>query len=499
MILLAASSLSVAAHGLVLAVAAGTFSFDLPLPTQADEAEFTITLQQLDSDTLAGLIAQDGLAGVDGPASPGLEETTPNAVDTEDGEEIAALEPETAPALPKDSPEPATAESVEDPVPEEVVTPTEVEDIAPVQDVESLEPATDVPALESETIEATPELETVTPLPEVETVTAAPDPETVGLATTEPETTAPLRPAPEVAAPVSNNPLISERPTALLPETVETVAPVATRVPPVGQSDAGADVVALLPRDTITSVTPPIERIAPSTETPDRTVARVTPRAEPNRPRPAAVTPPSAQDLAIGELLGRIRASPSYDCLIALPRKDGDTGVGLALIAASDREISEFVDTVLTAEDADIRQTRNFVDPRQCPALTFVRQNRDYPATRLGILLQRNEVESGERITGRVRGTAGKYVVLLLVDSNGVVQDLRRFVTFTGNTANFNVPVNRDGFARDTSQLLLAIATQSPLTQISDRSGQLAQDVFRDLEGELATGAALTIATFEVR
>lgn len=582
---LAASGSSVAVHGGVLAIALGSFQplFDLTVDEPTSEPEFTITLQQLDSDTLAGLVERDGLAGVDSEALTDLD--TADAVEAEAGEEVAALQPEAAPRSRSDAvdqveseaadevvgdevPEQPEAEAVEpvpeaetveaapeveavEPVPEaetveaapevEAIEPLpeaevvealpEAETIEPVPEAEALEPDSvevleslsetasleEVPEAESleplpesETLEPLPEPETLAALPEAETLSPLPEPETLGVPEGQSEAISPLPTAPEVAAPVDANPLLSDRATALVPEAVDRVAPTATAVPPVGRTSLSAapvsqaDVVAVLPRGTPQAqaapertAIQPAQTAAPRVEAVQRPAAA----AVAPRPRPVAAPPPppSAQDLAIGELLGRIRTAPAYDCLIALPRRDGPDGVGLALIAASDREISTFVDSVLTQEDADIRQTRTFVDPRQCPALAYVRQNRDYPATRLGIRLERAEVESGDRIIGRVRGTAGKYVVVLLIDSNGVVRDMQRFNTFSGNEVAFNMPVNRTAAPRDTSQLLLAIASQRPLNIFRERDKQLAQDVFRGLEGELATGTSLAVATFDVR
>lgn len=535
---LAATSSSMAVHGGVLAIALGAIPplFDLTLEDTTSEPEFTITLQQLDSDTLAGLIARDGIAGVESDALTDLDAA--DAVQAEEGEEVAALQPEAAPvsqtdaaetiegeeaeALEADEPDSLPeVEAVEDTLEPETVEPLpEVETVEEAPEAETLEPLPEIEAVEAEpveTLEALPEAEVLAALPEPETVTPLPEPETLGAPEGASESVEGLQPAPEVAAPVDNNPLLSERPTALVPEVVDTVAPTATAVAPAGRTSlsaapvSSADVVAVLPRaadstqaaesEEERTTVQPSDTVTPRVEAIETAAAAiVAPRRAPNAStRTAVPPPPTAQDLAIGELLGRIRTAPPYDCLIALPRRDGAEGVGLALIAASDREISDFVETVLTEEDANTRQTRNFVDPRQCPALGYVRQNRDYPATRLGIAIEQTEIPSGERLVGRVRGTAGKYVKLLLIDSNGVVQDLQRFVTFSGNTVGFNVPVNRNAQPRDTSQLILAIATQRPANVFRERSGQLAQDVFVGLEGELASGAAITIATFDVR
>jgi hypothetical protein len=90
-------------------------------------------------------------------------------------------------------------------------------------------------------------------------------------------------------------------------------------------------------------------------------------------------------------------------------------------------------------------------------------------------------------------------VTLLLIDDNGVVQDLQRFLSFSGNLARFDVPVTRSGLAKDTSQILLAIASPRQPDALRERAGQLAQDVFAGLGGVTGDDTALAVATFDVR
>lgn len=213
----------------------------------------------------------------------------------------------------------------------------------------------------------------------------------------------------------------------------------------------------------------------------------------------AVPRPPSQQDLALGDLIRTIRTSPAAPCLVALPRRDGETGAGVALIGASGQDLRDFSQAALAGAGAGVRQTRTLVDPRQCPALEHVRANGDYPISRLGLRLDSVEVPSGGRLTGVVRGVAGKAVLLMLVDANGVVQDLDRFTTVNGNFARFEVPVTRSGPQRDTAQLLLVLAAPQSVQVLRDRMGRLAQDVFSGIDSTALRNAAIALATFTVR
>jgi len=108
-------------------------------------------------------------------------------------------------------------------------------------------------------------------------------------------------------------------------------------------------------------------------------------------------------------------------------------------------------------------------------------------------------IGSGGNLIGTIENVAGMYTSLLLIDDNGVVQDLRRFTSFSSGRAEFNVPVSRDGAPRDTSQILFAIATQTRPVTITNRAGYLAKDFFAQLQAEFGSSAIIALAPFEVR
>ena len=122
-----ASSGSLAAHALVgVFILGGLQPLLLAAPPSTDAPRYSVTLQPLDSDTLAGLELREGLAGAEiledssanvDPLQPveGLESLTAEDIDEE---ELAALGPDNTDATPLPTgPEPVLAEPVEaDPV-----------------------------------------------------------------------------------------------------------------------------------------------------------------------------------------------------------------------------------------------------------------------------------------------------------------------------------------------------------------------------------------------
>ncbi|NVK14240.1 MAG: serine/threonine protein kinase [Rhodobacteraceae bacterium] len=362
---------------------------------QTTPPQVRVTLQRLDSDTLAGLTLQDGLAGAEAQA------------------ESDPLSPQIAHAA---------------------------DDISDLADPAGNK-ASGMPASAAQPAQQDPGLHIAAPTPAAEAAS-------------------PLLPA-------ETGPLVPE-----------TLAPVASSGTAVSTATVNAGLTTLQPLAALPGA---------QSGTPEKPAAAKTP------------PPPRAQDLAVKDLISRIRANGGPDCLLALPRRDGADSTGLEMLAARDAAFGQFSEAVLGENDNALRQTRTLLDPRQCPAAEYIRRNRDYPATRLGLRLDSGRVASGGRLTGVLRGTAGKYVALLLVDNNGVVQDLQRFLTQTGNVTRFDVPVTLAGPVRDTAQMLIAIGSTRPLQQIRSRDGRLAQDVFTGLTGDLTGSAALAVAAFDIR
>ena len=440
-----AMGVSSVAHGaFVLALMSGLSDLNRPSPEDLSRPDFVITLDRLDSDTLAGIVEREGAAGAEAKEPSETLEPTP----AEDPDSVTS-----APAAAPESLEPEAPEPVE-PDPEVIAE----------EQADTVEPLVPESASAAETL--TPE--TLTP-DSVEPA-VAPDLQ-ADLAET------------VTALPVESSPIIAEAIAAGTPgaetATALPIAPEAQSMSGISTIDGGNEVQAIS-----------VESVRSAALAPPPAASQAVPPPAP---------PASAQNLAIGDLMRIIRASPPENCLIALPRRDGADAVGLALLSAEDSAMSAYAEQVLTGENAGLRQTRTLVDPRQCPALDFIRQSKDYPATRLGLRLESRELQSGGRLTGILRGTSGRYVTLLLVDNNGVVQDLQRFLSFSGNFTRFDVPVTLAGPVRDTGQLLIALATRRSPTQIKDRAGQFAEDVFADLEDDLESDAALAVSTFDLR
>ncbi|MEP4196429.1 MAG: hypothetical protein ABJL99_12425 [Aliishimia sp.] len=400
-------------------------------------------------------------------------------------QELVALEPNDPSAQDPSDVEADTPETPET----ERLEPSAADEIEPSAEPDTLEP---VEPEAQETVEAQeaeePEIpETAETLEPVE----ADEPETPEIA----ETLEPIEPeTPETAETL--DPVIPDAPEAV---AIAPVTPDNTRLTPI------------VPNAETTVQGAVVQSVAPvaATVTAVQTVTRVAPVASPSRPKPTPVVqapapppppPPSPEDLAVLELIDRIRNRFGDTCLIALPQNQG-SGINplVTIISDEDRTMATFATEVLSDPDLPVDDRQVLIDNRQCAALDFARARPNYPTFRIDLALQSRLVSSGDRLAGRIGGIAGRYTSLLLIDSNGVVQDLRRFTRFTQGAAEFDVPVTVNGAGRDTSQLLVAVATNGRPVTVTQRAGQRAQDFFPALGAEIGNQAVIAILPFDVR
>ena len=339
------------------------------------------------------------------------------------------------------------------------------------------------------------------------------DPETIRpedpeqLAAVEPETIQPEEAA-ERVTPEGTEPeeLIGAEQTAGIPDMPEpevipsiegtervSASEVANSAPevfrPLALDGAGAGTLSPIP----TVNTGGGERLAaiPPTRLPPQTATAPT-------PAPPA-TPPSPAELEFRELVQQIRGRLADPCLVALPRRAPEGSPLVALVSDDEAAILRLRSDVLEPSAIPLDATSFLIDARQCPAINFARAQPTYPAFRLALTLTQAEIQSGESLTGVIENTGGRYTTLLLIDDNGVVQDLRRFISFTGGRAIFDVPMTRNAPARDTGQILLAIATDGRPATVDTLAGNLAEAFFPPLEDEIGTAAAIALRPFYVR
>lgn len=382
----------------------------------------------------------------------------------------------------------------------EPVAPAEevAEALDPVEPVEEVAPEVEDPSNGLEP-EALPEVEAEIP----EAVAAVEPAEEVAPIVEEPETVdgtdalEPVQPelVPEEIAPVEQASNLTPEPISPLRPQAETLAPAATTA----LSSTATRLTAVAP----TAVQP--ERVVPrstgiGTISAAGAAAAAARPAAPTRSLPTAAPPaPGTPEAVVSELVSRIRANVSDTCLIAIPQQAANGAPELVVVTASEADVAPYTETILDGVEPRPGSRSVLVDARQCAVLDYVRQNRSYPAFRMSFGLAEEQIASGDQLIGAVGRTAGRYVSLILVDDNGVVQDLGQYLSFAGDEARFDVPLRRAGSSRDTKQLLVAIGTNTRPTAVDAQNGQLAADYFEALNAEIGNNVPIVMLPFDVR
>ena len=117
--------------------------------------------------------------------------------------------------------------------------------------------------------------------------------------------------------------------------------------------------------------------------------------------------------------------------------------------------------SVVNGFDAVITASRMM--PQQCEAVSFVHQIETRHDPSVTITLARNTLKAGERTNLTVSGTAGKSVMLLIVDEDGSIRDLSPQLRREGSTALLDARLDEGTRGRPTLKLLLAVVSAQPL------------------------------------
>jgi hypothetical protein len=220
---------------------------------------------------------------------------------------------------------------------------------------------------------------------------------------------------------------------------------------------------------------------------------------QPQSTKGPVIAQPSAQARTVAQVIRGIRNGRSLACTMALPRRTAGGGVGLSLIGEEDQVLETVAQDILSNVDASVTQFVEIIDSRQCAALDALRQVEAYPATRVGIMIEDINLTSGDNLKARIIGAGGLFMTLLLVDDNGVVQNLDRFTEIDGTEMRIDAPVARSGVGRDTRQVLLALGHAESAIELGEFSGETAQYTFTKMPLEKLKTIQFGLATFDVK
>ena len=243
----------------------------------------------------------------------------------------------------------------------------------------------------------------------------------------------------------------------------QTVAPVEDDNPDVVTGQSPSDPPASLPPEP--SDRPEREGIASPVDLPEQT--------------------PAEAQVTYATVIDFLRSFPVGDCFAALPVLAEDGTFRFETFARSQADLARFRAALETETGALPGTVMKPVSEPQCDALPFVTKAARYPEFQLYFDLDSRDIESGTVLRGRLGNTSGGFISLLVIDDDGIVQDLTRFLQFRPGFAGFEIPMTLQGSPVETRQILMALSTKRRLQSLTRSSGQQAELFFQRLGFEL--------------
>ena len=186
-------------------------------------------------------------------------------------------------------------------------------------------------------------------------------------------------------------------------------------------------------------------------------VAMPVPRVQ---PQPGRAAPASSH---ADRIINYVRYYDSDPCLYLRPVEVTDRSASIMAMASSPESVRAFQSDFSVVNGFDAVITASRMMPQQCEAVSFVHQIETRHDPSVTITLARNTLKAGERTNLTVSGTAGKSVMLLIVDEDGSIRDLSPQLRREGSTALLDARLDEGTRGRPTLKLLLAVVSAQPL------------------------------------
>ncbi len=218
---------------------------------------------------------------------------------------------------------------------------------------------------------------------------------------------------------------------------------------------------------TVLSPSPPVETTQTPVALPEATVA---PSPEPTATSAVEATPTPTQP-SVADFLRDFDAGPCF----AIHPQD-DAGAVFSAIGA-DRGAFQRFETAYNGvfhREPEVRAT--LVTQGQCAAAELLKQEPASAAAPPHLTIDSTDVGKGRPLTGAITALGGRSLLLLAIVDDGRAVKLRVQVAPGGDSASFNLPLSGDESSRGKPQVLLAIASDRPLTSLDTfRSGPSAE------------------------
>ncbi len=191
------------------------------------------------------------------------------------------------------------------------------------------------------------------------------------------------------------------------------------------------------------------------------------PGRDPARPEPSVRAPPPVEP-TMERVAAYIRGYRGGDCFFLNPTT---VSAQEAIVEAYGTAPKPFIDF-----DAAFKKALGFeakiqlrqVEPGQCTVVDLLaRQAQIRPANVPKLRLDSDRLRSGEELRGTVDLGEAQNVALLLVERDGTVHDLGRYLKRAGRQASFTVRLEVPPAGRGRPQLVLAVGSQQPVAALA--------------------------------
>jgi len=186
-----------------------------------------------------------------------------------------------------------------------------------------------------------------------------------------------------------------------------------------------------------------------------------------NPPVTPPENPPSADPRAAQ--LAWLSAYPAGECVFLSPQPG--TGVPLAVegFGTSVAPFSALLSAYSAAHGVEPNIAVRVVDVPQCPVVDYMNAAKATEAIPVTLVIENdsNVVKSGEFLTGRVDGLAGRAVSLFLISGKGTATNIKNFISRgSDGSVSFTFSLKLPVGAEPSPQLILAVVTDEPVTRL---------------------------------
>ena len=216
-------------------------------------------------------------------------------------------------------------------------------------------------------------------------------------------------------------------------------------------------------------------------------------------PRPPELPKPVDRRVAIANFM---KENGTGVCFLAVPREIQRDGAIVTGFAPQADDLASFERQFISATEAGLTLDRQMISPDQCAALELAGAMSPKDGGGLALQLVEAEIGDGDDLVADITNVRLPYLNLILVDDDGMAQDVSGYVLPVSGRLQFRAPLHLRANGRGRTQLLIALSSEKDIDMLEFEGQRSAASVFPLAMGEarmrkLKTDVA--IAAFRVK